>query len=89
MIEGTRDPETDLDHDKAQQYSDQTYQKAVNEQLQDLCNKQYPGKNTKIVNFGIPGSNSRQAFNYFKHVLTSGDYARPNAVILMTEMNDW
>lgn len=63
--------------------------KGYPEQLQELCDKKYPGKNIKIVNFGIPGSNSRQAFNYFKHVLTSGDYARPNAVILMTGMNDW
>lgn len=61
--------------------------KGYPEQLQDLCEKRYPNKNIKIINFGVPGSNSKQTLNYFRHILTS--YPRPDLAILMTGMNDW
>ncbi|MFH0913389.1 MAG: GDSL-type esterase/lipase family protein [Candidatus Omnitrophota bacterium] len=63
--------------------------KGYPEQLQELCEKQYPGEGIKVINFGIPGSNSKQALNYFKYILTSSGYSRPSVVILMTGMNDW
>ncbi len=61
--------------------------KGYPEQLQELYEKRYPHKNIKIINFGVPGSNSKQALNYFRHVLIC--YPRPDLVILMTGMNDW
>ncbi|MFA5117329.1 MAG: SGNH/GDSL hydrolase family protein [Candidatus Omnitrophota bacterium] len=63
--------------------------KGYPEALQELCEKQYPGNHVKVVNFGIPGSNSRQVCNYFKYILNSGSYGKPNLVIVMTGMNDW
>ncbi|HAB51844.1 MAG TPA: hypothetical protein DCE80_06695 [Ignavibacteriales bacterium] len=61
--------------------------KGYPEQLQELYEKRYPNKNIKIINFGVPGSNSKQTLNYFRHILTR--YPRPDLVILMTGMNDW
>jgi lysophospholipase L1-like esterase len=63
--------------------------KGYPEQLQELCEKRYPGNHVKVINFGIPGSNSRQVLNYFKYVLASDSYARPNLVVVMTGINDW
>ncbi len=63
--------------------------KGYPEQLQELCEKQYPGDHVKVINFGIPGSNSRQVLNYFKYILASDSYVRPNLVIVMTGINDW
>jgi lysophospholipase L1-like esterase len=63
--------------------------KGYPEALQELCEKQYSGKHVKVVNFGVPGSNSKQVLNYFKYILTSGSYVKPDLVVVMTGINDW
>ncbi|MFA6217858.1 MAG: GDSL-type esterase/lipase family protein [Candidatus Omnitrophota bacterium] len=63
--------------------------KGYPEQLQELCEKQYPSEHVKVINFGIPGSNSSQVLKYFKYILNSGSYIKPSLVIVMTGINDW
>ena len=59
------------------------------EKLQGIFKTRYPDKKIRVVNFGVPGSNSKQTLDYFKYILDSSAYPHPNLVILMTGMNDW